>query len=61
MTRAAGVGANIEAKDDGSRMMMGFRFGTIDRGFFLGMEQGRLGAPESRLLASAYSTASFSH
>jgi hypothetical protein len=61
MAMAAGVRANIEAEDDRSRMAAGHCSRVFDRRFFPGVEQARLGAPESRLLASAYLTASLSH
>ena len=61
MMMAVGVKEDAKAEDDGSRMAAGHCSGVIDRSFFLGIEQGRLGAPESRLLASTYSMASLSH
>jgi hypothetical protein len=56
--RAIGDGASDEVKDDGSRATVGYCLGIIDKSFFHSLEQGKLGAPESKLLASAYSTAS---
>ena len=61
MTMAIGVKANARPEDDGSRMAVGHYSGVIDRRFFPGIEQGRLGAPESRLFSSVYSTVSLSH
>ena len=59
--RAAGVGASSGVEEDMSRVMAGYCPRVIDKSFFLGLEQGKLGAPESKLLASAYSMASLSH
>jgi len=61
MTMATGVEASAGAGDNGSRMAMGRCFRVIDKSFFPGIEQGRLVAPESRLLAFAYSMSSLSH
>ena len=59
--RAVGVKAGSRVKDDGSTMVIGCCLRIIDKSFFPSLEQARLGAPESRLLASSYSIASLSH
>ena len=61
MARAALVAASGKVEDDGSRMAVGCCPRAVDKSFFPGLEQGKLRAPESRLLASAYLTASLSH
>jgi len=61
MTMVMGVRASTGAEDNGSRMAVGYCPRVIDRSFFPGMEQCRLGALKSRLLASEYSTMSLSH
>ena len=61
MTMAVGVKAITRAGDDGSRMAMARCFRVTDKSFFPGIEQRRLVAPKSKLLAFAYSTTSLSH
>jgi hypothetical protein len=61
MVRATRVGADGEVKDDGSRVVADCCPRAIDKSFFPGLEQGKLRAPVSRLLASTYSTTSLSH
>ena len=61
MMRATWVEAGGEVKDDGSRVVAGYCPRVINRSFFPGLGQGTLEHPESKLLASAYSTASLSH
>jgi hypothetical protein len=60
-TRVVGVGAGGEVKDDGLRVATGCCSKVVDKSFFPGLEQGKLRAPKSKLLASVYSTASLSH
>ena len=59
--RAIGVEAGVEVKDDGSRVAIGCCLEVVDRSFFPDLEQGRLEAPESKLLAFAYSMSSLLH
>jgi hypothetical protein len=61
ITRATRVGADGEVKDDRSRVVAVCCPGAIDKRFFLSLEQGKLRALKSRLLASAYSTTSLLH
>jgi hypothetical protein len=61
MAMAVGVGVSDKVEDDGSRVVTGYCLEVIDECFFHGLEQGKLGAPKSRLLASAHSTVSLSH
>jgi hypothetical protein len=61
MARAIGVRAGGKVEDDGSRVAVGCCPGVIDKSFFPDPEQGKLRAPESMLLASAYSIVSLSH
>ena len=59
--RAIRVGASGEVKDDGSKVAVGCCPRAIDKSSFPSLEQGELRDLESRLLASAYLTASLSH
>ena len=59
--RVAGVKASGEVKEDGSRVAAGCCPGVVDRSFFPDLKQGRFEALESKLLASAYLTASLTH
>ena len=61
MMRAVGVKVDGGVKDDGSRVVAGYCPRVINRSFFPSLGQGTLEHPESKLLASAYSTASLSH
>ena len=61
MMRAIGIDVGGRVEDDGSGVAAGCCPRVIDKSFFLGLEQGKLGAPESKLLASAYSMVSLSH
>ena len=49
MTRPAGVGAGSGVEDDGTRMTMGYYSRAINRSFFPGTKQGRVGAPKGLL------------
>jgi hypothetical protein len=53
MMRAIGVRVDGRVEDDGLRVAAGCCSKVIDKSFFPGLEQGKLGALESKLLASA--------
>jgi hypothetical protein len=61
MMRAIGVGDSGGVEDDRSRVAAGCCPEVVEKSFFPSLEQGKLRATESKLLASAYSTASLSH
>ena len=61
MLRAVGVRASGGVKDDGSMVAVGYCPRVVDKSFFPGLEQGKIKATKSKLLASAYSMASLSH
>jgi hypothetical protein len=61
MMRAVGFKADGGVKDDGSRVAAGYCSRVVDKSFFPGLKQGKLRAPESKLLAFVYSMASLSH
>jgi hypothetical protein len=61
MARATRVRSSGKVEDDRSRVAVGCCPRVIDKSFFPDLEQGKLGAPESMLLASTYSIVSLSH